>query len=191
LNSTFRVSAADSTKTADDWAKTVTKPGLPNLHKVNDQLYRGAQPDKEGFQELAKMGIKTVICLRESDPDLKLMKECKLECVHIPMKTWDPTKAEAVKFLKTVTDKSKQPIYVHCKHGSDRTGTMCAIYRIAIDGWSKDEALKEMTKGDFGFHPVWTNLIHFIKRLDVESIKKKVAKEEKMEQEEKADKKRE
>ena len=165
--------ADEAEKTPSTWAKTVTKPGLPNLHKINEQLYRGAQPEKEGYEELAKMGIKTIICLRADDPDLKAIQAAKLECIHIPMKTWNPTKSEAVKFLKSVTDKSKQPIYVHCKHGSDRTGTMCAIYRIAVDGWSKEEAIQEMTKGDFGFHSVWTNLIRFIQKLDVESIKKK------------------
>jgi protein tyrosine/serine phosphatase len=168
-----QVSAAEPAKTSEDWAKAVKKPGLPNLHKINDQLYRGAQPEEVGYEELAKLGIKTIICLRESDPDLKYIKAAKLECVHIPMKTWNPTKDEAVRFLKTVTDKSKQPIYVHCKHGSDRTGTMCAIYRIAIDGWSKKDAIQEMTKGDFGFHPIWTNLIRYIQKLDIDSIKKK------------------
>jgi protein tyrosine/serine phosphatase len=165
--------AHEPAKTSDDWAKAIEKSGLPNLHKVNDNLYRGAQPEKEGYAELAELGIKTIVCLRESDPDLKAIKGSKLECVHIPMKTWNPTHEEAVEFLKVVADKSKQPIYVHCKHGSDRTGTMCAIYRIAIDGWSKDDAIREMTKGDFGFHPCWSNLIRFIKKLDMEAIKKK------------------
>jgi protein tyrosine/serine phosphatase len=169
----IQLSASEPAKTSEDWAKAVQKPGLPNLHKINDQLYRGAQPEKEGYEELAKMGIKTIICLRDSDPDLKAIQDAKLECVHIPMKTWNPTKSQAVQFLKTVTDKTKQPIYVHCKHGSDRTGTMCAIYRIAIEGWSKKDAIQEMTKGDFGFHSVWTNLIRYIQKLDIDSIKKK------------------
>jgi protein tyrosine phosphatase (PTP) superfamily phosphohydrolase (DUF442 family) len=179
LGITNQVLAAESAKTSSDWAKAVKKPGLPNLHKVNDQLYRGAQPEKEGYEELSKMGVKTIICLRETEPDLEIIKQAKLECIHIPMKTWNPTDEETVKFLKTVADKSKQPIYVHCKHGSDRTGTMCAIYRIAIDGWSKEDAIQEMTKGDFGFHPLWTNLIRFIKKLDIEAVKKKAELEEK------------
>jgi protein tyrosine/serine phosphatase len=174
LGSSFQAQAeepaADASKT---WAKVIEKPGLPNLHKISDQLYRGAQPEKEGYQELAKMGIKTIICLRAGEPDLKAIEQAKLECIHIPMKTWNPTHKEAVKFLKAVTDKSKQPIYIHCKHGSDRTGTMCAIYRVAVDGWSKEDAIQEMTKGDFGFHSVWTNLIHYIQKLDIDSIKKK------------------
>jgi uncharacterized protein (TIGR01244 family) len=170
--------AAESEKTESKWAAALKKPGLSNLHKVNDNLYRGAQPEKEGYEELAKMGVKTVICLRDSDPDLKMIEGAGLECVHIPVKTWDPEGHEVVQFLKTVTDKSKQPIYVHCKHGSDRTGTMCAIYRIAVDGWSKKNAIEEMTKGDFGFHSVWTNLIKFIQKLDIEKIKKKAGLDE-------------
>ena len=169
----IQVFAEEPATTPSTWAKAIEKPGLPNLHQINEQLYRGAQPEKEGYRELAKMGIKTIICLRESEPDLKAIQEAKLECVHIPMKTWNPTNKQVLKFLKTVTDKSKQPIYIHCKHGSDRTGTMCAIYRVAVDGWSKEDAIQEMTKGDFGFHSVWTNLIRFIQKLDVDAIKKK------------------
>jgi uncharacterized protein (TIGR01244 family) len=173
LGLTIPLMAAESAKKSSDWAKALKKPGLPNLHKVNDQFYRGAQPEKEGYEELAKMGIKTVICLRETDPDLEIIKQAKLQCIHIPVKTWKPTQKQVVEFLKTATDKKNQPIYVHCKHGSDRTGTMCAIYRMAVEGWSKDDAIQEMTKGDFGFHPLWTNLIRFIQKLDVDAIKKK------------------
>jgi hypothetical protein len=38
--------------------------GVPNFHQVSERIYRGAQPTTEGFQELAKMGIKTVVDLR-------------------------------------------------------------------------------------------------------------------------------
>ena len=66
---------------------------------------------------------------------------------------------------------------VHCQHGSDRTGTMIAVYRVIIDGWSKDDAVREMTNGGFGFHPMWQNLISYIKALDVDAIKAEVAKQ--------------
>jgi protein tyrosine/serine phosphatase len=179
LPSAAQIKADEAEKPESKWAEALDRPGLPNLHKVNDQLYRGAQPEPEGYQELAKMGVKTVICLRDSDPDLKAIQAAKLELVHIPIKTWYPKNEQAVKFLKTVTDVAKQPIYVHCKHGSDRTGTMCAIYRVAVDGWSKNDAIQEMTKGDFGFHPVWTNLIRFIRKLDIDSLKKDAGLQEK------------
>lgn len=87
------------------------------------------------------------------------------------MKPWHPEDKEAVRFLKTVTDKSKTPVFVHCQRGADRTGVMCAIYRIVVQDWSKQQAIEEMTKGGFGFHTAWVNLIEYIKDLDIEKIK--------------------
>ena len=74
------------------------------------------------------------------------------------------------RFLKIVTDGSRTPVFVHCRHGADRTGTMCAIYRIATERWSKSEAIDEMTRGGFGYHSIWKNLVNFVRELDVDSI---------------------
>lgn len=82
-----------------------------------------------------------------------------------------------VKFLRIATTPSLQPVLVHCNHGSDRTGTMVAIYRIVFEGWSKAQATDEMINGGFGFHPIWQNLIRYIEELDVNAIKAEVAKQ--------------
>jgi protein tyrosine/serine phosphatase len=89
------------------------------------------------------------------------------------MKAWHPEEEDVVRFLQIVTNPKRSPVIVHCQHGADRTGTMCAIYRVAVQGWSKEEALKEMTQGGFGFHGIWENLIRWINGLDIEEIKKK------------------
>ena len=47
-----------------------------------------------------------------------------------------------------------------------------AIYRIAVEGWSKDEAIAEMTRGGFGFHEIWKNLVEYVRELDVERLKR-------------------
>ncbi len=60
---------------------------------------------------------------------------------------------------------------MHCLHGADRTGPMCAIYRMAVEGWSKEEAIKEMKEGNFGYHSVWKNLISYLRELDLKKIK--------------------
>ena len=80
-----------------------------------------------------------------------------------------PDPENVTRFLKIVTDGSRTPVFVHCRHGADRTGTVCAIYRIATEGWSKGEAIEEMTKGGFGYHSMWKNLVGYIRKLDVDS----------------------
>jgi protein tyrosine phosphatase (PTP) superfamily phosphohydrolase (DUF442 family) len=155
------------------WAAKIDRPGLPNLYKVNDGLFRGAQPTPEGIKELEKLGIKTIVGLRSNHSDKEILGNANLVFEHIPMKTWDVNEEDVVRFLQIATDKNRQPVFVHCQHGADRTGTMCAAYRMAVDGWTKQQALAEMTQGGFGFHAIWTNLIQFIDGLDVEKVRAK------------------
>jgi malate synthase len=90
------------------------------------------------------------------------------------MKAWHPERKEVVKFLQIVTDEKRYPILFHCQHGADRTGIMCALYRIAVQGWSREEAIQEMKEGGYGFHTIWVNLPTWLDELDIESIKKEV-----------------
>jgi len=80
-----------------------------------------------------------------------------------------------VKFLRLATTPALQPVLVHCRHGSDRTGIMVAVYRIVVEGWSKAEATDGMINGGFGFHPLWKNLPRYIEALDVAAIRTQVA----------------
>ena len=155
------------------WATRIEKAGLPNLHRVTEDLYRGAQPTAEGFRELKAMGIRTVVNLRSFHSDRDELGDLDLGYEHITMKAWHAEDKEAVRFLKIVTDKEKLPVFVHCQHGADRTGTVCAIYRVAVCGWSKEEAVREMTEGGFGFHGVWQNLARYVRRLPNEEIKRR------------------
>ncbi len=155
------------------WAAPLTMPGLPNLHRVTKDLYRDAQPTQEGFRQQKAMGIKTIINLRSHHSDIPLIGTLSFSCESIPARAWDVDEEEIVQFLKVATDKNRIPVFVHCQHGSDRTGVMCAVYRIAVCGWTKDEAIEEMTKGGFGFHKIWENLIRVVRNLDIEEIKRK------------------
>lgn len=157
------------------WAQPMTLPGVPNLHKVNDRLYRSAQPSAQGMANLQKMGIKTVISLRDFHSDRDEIGKLPLGYVRIGMKTWQPQTSEVVRFLEVVNDPARAPVLVHCQHGADRTGTMSAIYRVVFDGWSKEDALKEMTEGGYGFHSIWTNLPPWIAKLDIEQVKSAAA----------------
>lgn len=155
------------------WAVKLEKPGLKNLHQISTNLYRCAQPDQKGMAELEKLGIKTVINLRGFHGDTDELKRTTLRGERIHFNTWHAEDEDVVKFLKIVTRTNGAPFVVHCLHGSDRTGTMIAIYRIAVEGWTKDEAIEEMTKGGFGFHPIWGNLPRYLRELDVDALKQK------------------
>jgi len=170
-----------------NWATPLAAgTGLPNLHRVNSSLYRSAQPTKEGFALLGTQTslvkgdqpIRTIVSLRAFNDDEPLVPaNFKLRLEQIRFKTWHPEDEDVVKFLRIVTTPSLQPVLVHCQHGSDRTGTMVAIYRIAYEGWTKAQAIDEMINGGFGFHPMWQNLLRYIEALDINSVKKQVAKQ--------------
>ena len=153
------------------WATPLTAPGLPNFFKVSDTLYRSAQPTAAGFSKLPGLGIKTVVNLREFHDDTKLIRHTGLAYEHIKFATWHPETEDIIRFLKIATDTNATPVLVHCQHGADRTGTMCALYRIVVQNWTKEEAIKEMTGGNFGFHTVWDNLIQYIREIDVAALK--------------------
>jgi len=165
------VRAADTNR-PPNWAVAMQADGLSNFYKVSDRLYRSAQPTSEGVRKLKELGIKTVVNLRSFHSDRRKIGNAALTYDHIYMKAWHPEEEEIVRFLRLVTDESSGPVLVHCQHGADRTGTMCAIYRVAVQGWTKEEALKEMTTGGYNFHSIWRNLPKWFNKLDIEKIRK-------------------
>lgn len=152
------------------WAAPLDHPPLTNFHRVAPGLYRGAQPTAAGMAELENLGIRMVVNLRGLHSDRELLERTGLAYRHITFQTWHPEDEDIVEFLRLVTQPANQPVFVHCQHGSDRTGTMCAVYRMAVQGWSRDEAIREMTEGGYGFHTMWSNLIDYLRRLDVPQI---------------------
>lgn len=121
--------------------------GVPNFHRVSDRLYRGAQPDAAGIQALAGLGVKTIINLRMAD-DVSPQEESAARAhgvgyLPVPLHGWrSPTDAEIAQVLSLI-ETSPPPVFVHCRRGADRTGTIIACYRIQHDGWTADAARQE------------------------------------------------
>ena len=130
--------------------------GVPidNFAEVAAGVYRGEQPDDAGFAALKKLGVKTIVNFQTKKDDHAAAAPLGLDVVDIPMPTHPyidpPTDAQVKQFFDVVLDPARRPVFVHCAGGRDRTGTMCALYRMEIDGWTKEKALDEMYA--FGFH---------------------------------------
>jgi protein tyrosine phosphatase (PTP) superfamily phosphohydrolase (DUF442 family) len=145
-------------------AEAIALAGVPNLHKVSDKLYRSAQPTAEGMTNLVALGIKTVVNLRDNHSDSDEIGDLTLKARRIEIFTANMKDKYVDEFLSIVDDTNAVPVLVHCQHGADRTGTMCAMYRILREGWTVDDAIDEMKNGGFGYHSVWGNLPRFIRK---------------------------
>jgi small-conductance mechanosensitive channel/protein tyrosine phosphatase (PTP) superfamily phosphohydrolase (DUF442 family) len=154
------------------WAERIEAGGIENLHRVSDDLYRGAQPDREGFEALAGLGVRTVVNLRTGDDDPEDLEGLDLAYVHIPMQADDFSDGDVARFLQVVTDERNLPAFVHCLHGADRTGLVVGAYRVVVLGWSREEAVAEMTGGGFGYHRIWKKPVKWLETFDVEAMGK-------------------
>ncbi len=144
------------------WAVPMTIAGVPNLNKVTDHLYRSAQPTAEGMKNLTKLGIKTIVNLRDNHSDSDEIGDLPLNTRRIGIFAGNMKDEYVEEFLAIVDDPEAVPVLVHCQHGADRTGTMCAMYRILRQGWTPDEAIDELKNGGYGYHSIWTNIPNFI-----------------------------
>jgi tyrosine-protein phosphatase SIW14 len=122
--------------------------GVGNFQKVDGHVYRGAQPTREGFSNLSKLGIQTVIDLREpgdrSATERKWVTGAGMRYISVPMYGMaTPSNESVLKVLELLEDGSTGPVFVHCKRGADRTGGVIACYRVEHDHWKNDRALAE------------------------------------------------
>jgi len=122
--------------------------GIKNFHQVDQNVYRGGQPNKAGFEQLAKLGVKTVIDLREAGRrslrEENFVTSAGMKYVNVPMTGLTaPTESEIHRILAMLGDSATGSVFVHCMRGADRTGAVIAAYRIYHDHWTNGQALNE------------------------------------------------
>lgn len=125
---------------------------IQNFGCVNENYYRGAQPEGDDYAALASLGVKTVVDLqRQGEADERTMVESNgMKFFRIPMTTTSrPERAAVDQFLTIVNDPSNQPVFVHCRGGRHRTGVMTAIYRMSRESWTASQAYNEMKQYEF------------------------------------------
>jgi protein tyrosine phosphatase (PTP) superfamily phosphohydrolase (DUF442 family) len=145
------ICASQSANETHTIARKLTVEGVPNFGEVNSTLYRGAQPTQAGFEKLARMGIRIVVDARERgvEGERKQVTRLGMRHVAIPWYCFHPEDADIARFLTLIRENRGKKVFVHCQTGDDRTGMMIAAYRMAEQGWTAQEAMREMEA--FGF----------------------------------------
>lgn len=158
-------------------AEKITVPGseLANLYKIDEGVYRSEQPSYADFKALEKYGIREVLNLRNRHSDDDEAAGTKIKLHRLKMKAHSVSEDQLINALRIIRSR-KGPIVFHCHHGSDRTGAVCAMYRIVFQGVSKQKAIQEMTEGGFGFHRIYKNIIRTIEKADIEHVRREVLK---------------
>jgi len=142
-----------------DLGKRLHLAGIPNAGRIDEHLYRGAQPRHGSLKHLRELGVTTIVDLRAEDSSLREREREEAEAlgirfISIPLGGFSrPAKDQITTFLSLFTGQSPGTVFVHCRLGEDRTGVFVAAYRIAVDHWTVDEAIKEMHF--FGFNRIW------------------------------------
>lgn len=172
----FPVHAQNTTPRPSWWAVKVNSTGLENLYKLNDSIYRSEQPDSIKLDNLKKIGIKSILNLTKDQNDTVIFGNRYFYFYSLPMKAEHITDEVITKALKTLRDAPK-PILVHCRHGSDHTGVVIAMYRLIFEGRSKKEALRELRKGGYSFNRVFVNIPAYIRKVNIEQIRSTLSKE--------------
>ncbi|MBY0359042.1 MAG: tyrosine-protein phosphatase [Candidatus Obscuribacterales bacterium] len=145
------------------------KEDLPNFHQVHPFLYRGGEPTEAGLKQLQEMGVKTIIDLRAPSESAiaegKLAKDLGMKYINLVMTSAPPTKKQVDTVIGAIKKAQETPesgsVFLHCAHGSDRTGCLIGIWRVDQENWSYEDAYKEMRK--YYFTPKFTRLSGAVK----------------------------
>ncbi|CAI8737346.1 Protein tyrosine phosphatase [Pseudomonas sp. IT-347P] len=162
---------AEATATARpaDWAQPVEVQY--NLFQISPTLYRSALPDGGAVPLLKNLRVATVINFLP-EADSSWLSEPGINQVQLPYRTNHVDDADVLKTLRAIqAAEANGPVLMHCKHGSDRTGLMAAMYRVVVQGWSKEDALSEMTQGGFGDSTHFKDGIRYMMQADIDKLR--------------------
>lgn len=154
-----RIAAIEAPAVQYVWAKPVEQS--VNLFQVTPTLFRSEQLTAKDEVLLQQNNIKTIINLRffDRNDDQEELSNLPLNLINHPLKSWHIKPKQIAAVLYEIEQAQQQGgVLVHCYHGADRTGLIIGMYRIVNQGWSIEEAKREMVEGPYGFHTIWRNI---------------------------------
>ncbi len=155
------------------WAVAVPAKGIENLYRVEPDLYRSARPQSDGFHELQALGVKTILDV-ESPADEGAARGTSLKLFHVPMTAFGLRDDLVLQALRIMADPANRPVLVHCQLGADRTGAMVALYRVVVQGWTREDALREMNEGGYHHSSWFRNLDQYVSAVNVDALRKEL-----------------
>ncbi|MEZ6040610.1 MAG: hypothetical protein R3C20_08890 [Planctomycetaceae bacterium] len=100
---------------------------LPNSVQLHPKVISGGLPEGDAaFQELADLGVKTVISVDGMTPDVAMAARHGLRYVHLPH-GYDGIPEQRIKELARAVRDLPGPIYIHCHHGKHRSPTAASV----------------------------------------------------------------
>ena len=157
-----------------EWAKPIDQSR--NLYEIAPGLYRSVQPEQRDAAQLQALGIRTIINFRAHHQDEDVLNLPGVKLVRIPMDTWWIGDDQIIGALRAIERAQKDgPVLIHCQHGADRTGVVSAMYRILVQGWTREQASRELERGNFGFHGIWVNIPRYLKHVNIERLRARMA----------------
>lgn len=158
----------------DHWAAPVINTTLENCYRVSPELLRCEQPGEKDIPDLQALGVRTILNLRRWNSDPKALERAGFVLRVQRMEADDLTVDDLVAALRQIRAAPK-PVLLHCWHGSDRTGSVVAAYRIVFQEWSAADALDELRHGGFGHHEKWfPNIVALFESLDAPELRRRV-----------------
>lgn len=146
---------------------------VPNFHRVNSAIFRGGRPEENDFYQLTQLQIKSIISLEEkfSEKERKLADQHGFVYIWIPLhQIFTPRKEQIDEIIALLKNPVFQPVFIHCKEGKVRAGVVIAAYRIIVEGWTFEDAYKEMKKYGFKSYLFWWK--NFLRKYTEEKMKR-------------------
>jgi protein tyrosine phosphatase (PTP) superfamily phosphohydrolase (DUF442 family) len=138
------VADAAETNAAAHLPASLALPGIQNAFQVSARILSGSQPEgEEAFAALARLGVKTIISVDGSRPDVDTACRHGLRYIHLPFGYDSVPRARLVQLAKAAQS-STNTLFVHCHHGLHRGPTAAALICQATEAWSTNQAVAWM-----------------------------------------------